>query len=744
MPYDTAKKDPRYGRHDEDYSDLVQALQAEERDANDYLESEVSAAQIDALRRYFGELHGDEVEGRAQIVTREVFEAIEWLRPDLTRLFTAGGRIVEFEGTTQESDQYADEASDYVNYVFFQDNDGIKVVDEYIFDGLLQRLGVIACEWKDAEFSPAQEVKGLGMAQMQMLMQDATTHIEDWSVRQGEADEAHPDGAWYDLKIRRVSKEARADVFTIAPEDMRVSARAVDLETATYAGDVIRMMKGEAARLWPDYAEEIDGHSGRTNTWNSDERRAERFRDLEGGSDITTSRGTGKAEQIELLREYIRFDKDGDGYPEMLRVFRLGDCILECNEVDEHIYAGWTPTPVPHRLYGLSINDQIRDLQLCKTVLLRGVLDSVYQSVVPRIAVDTNNVNLDDLLSVVPGAVIRVQGAPGDKLMPIQAPDLSGSGVQAMQWIDQVIEVRSGVTRHAQGLDPDALNHTARGIELMQNAANARKEQYARNAAMGLQCFFRKLYRLLVSHQNEARAVKIAGQWRNIDPRKWAADVRCTVSTGLGTGAKDAQLAMLQMIQADQVAAVQAWGINPVVTPEKMLAVVEEKMRVMGYKSRDRFFGDPTNPDGSPWVPEPPPDPNVQKVQAQVQESQARLQMDMQKTQADTQLRAAVAQTDAQMQMQKDQTQVAALRERAALELQLTRERAAAEIELQREKAEAEMRLKAAQLDFEAQLAERKMLAEIELAEKRQSAEERLMHRREGVSGDANFGGQVG
>lgn len=717
MPFDDGKKPG------EDYSELIQALQQEERDAYDYLQSEVSVAQIDALRRYYGEKYGDEQEGRSQVVTREVFENIQWLLPALRRIFTAGGRIADFTGSTPESDQYADQAGDYINYVFFEDNDGDTLLGEFIFDGLLQRIGILGADWKQAEYSAPQDATGLNMLQYQQLMQDPRTEILEEDVRET------PEGLLFDLKIRRVEKEAFAEIFTVAPEDIRISARSIDMATARYVGDVVRMMKGEAKQKWPDYADEIDGYSGHS-TGVSDERRAERFRDL-AGHDAEVRSTTDEAQEIEIMREFIRFDKDGDGYPEMVKCMRLGDCLLECEEVNDHIYEYWTPTPTPHKLYGLSVNDQCADIQRTKTVLLRSMLDSVYQSVVPRIAADEDSVNLSDLLTVAPGAVIRMKGNPGDKIMPVQVPDLSQSGITAMQWMDQVLEVRTGVTRHAQGLDPDALNHTAKGIQLMQNAANERKEQYASDVARGLKRFLRKLYRLVCANQNQARAVKIAGKWANIDPRLWESDVKVSIDTGLGAGSREAQLMFLQMLQADQAAAVQAWGINPCVTPDKMLNLVEEKMRVMGYRSREKFFGDAVNPDGSPWMPQPPPDPQAMKAQADAQVAQVKQQGEMMK------LQAAVMKAQQDMQIAQLTQQVDMLQAQiAAAETQAREKNDAAKIQLDGAKAEAEVQLGWAKLEVErekiAATREATSMKREEMASKENMDRERMEFEREG------------
>lgn len=750
-----------YDKTDERTSDLLLALKAEEQWAASYLKSELQESQINALKRYYGDEYGDEVEGRSRVTTREVYEIIQWLRPDLRRTFTSGNKVFEFEGVTAEADQYAEQATDLVNHAFLNDNEGERELDAFIFDGLLQRIGVMGVEWHEPEYSAAQEVSGINSMQMQKLMQDQRTEILEQDVRQDQPDEAHPDGLFFDLKIRSRTKEGYPEFFTIAPEDFRVAARTVDLQSARYTGDVVRMMRGEAKKKWPGYEDEIDAHQGDTGGFNTDERRAERFRDLEGWDAGSMSDGGGSdADEIEIMREYIRHDLDDDGYPELIRVYRLGDCLLEHDEVDEHIYFHWTPNPIPHRLFGLSIADEAMDIQRTKTVLLRNMLDSVYQAVAPRMYANTKMIGprgLDALLTVRPGVIIEGEGHAQEALQPIVTPDLSASALTAMQWIDRVAESRTGVNRSAQPMDPDILHDTAKGVELLQNAASVRKEEIARNLAVGLQVGGMKAYRLIHKHQNEARSVKIAGQWKDIDPRVWEADVRCTVSVGLGTGAREKQLAMLQMVQGDQVAWVQAYGPGtPVVTPQHLHNLVAEKLRIMGFKTPDKFFGDPVqvNPQTGqpePFVPQPPPNPDAQKVQAQIQEGQARLQLDAQKAQMGAQTEMQKAQFDAQLREMEAQAKTATDERKAELDAQIATMRAEGELSIMRAKMELEAQQRAQQMIFEMQMAREqfefeKIMAREKLQIQREQAEAKVSMNGSGGSGTSgpSFGGKPG
>lgn len=739
-----------------DTSELLQALKAEEQWAASYLKSELEQAQIDALQRYYGDEYGDEVEGRSRVTTREVYETIQWLRPDLRRTFCAGDKVFEFEGVTAQADQHAQAATDLINHIFLNDNEGERELDAFIFDGLLMRLGVMGCEWREPEYSPAQEVSGLSSMQVEQLMADPTTEIVGQEVMRGQPDEAHPDGLFYELSIRQRTMDGYPEVFAIAPEDFRVAARTVDLKDARYAGDIVRMMKGEAKSKWPEYAEEIDSHQGDTGGFNTDQRRAERFRDLEGWVAGSLRDGNGgEGEEIEIMREYIRHDLNGDGIAEMIRCYRLGDCLLEYDEVDEHIYSHWTPNPIPHRLFGLSVADEAKDIQRTKTVLLRSALDSVYQSVAPRMGYDNTKVtgqSLDALLTVRPGVLIGTAGNPADALFPVTVPDLSASTMNAMQWMDRVLESRTGVGRQATGMNPDLLHDTAKGEELLQNAFGIRKEEIARNLACGMQVLGMKLYRLVHKHQNQARSVKIAGAWQNIDPRAWEANMRCTVSVGLGTGAREKQLMMLQMIQGDQVAWVQAYGPGtPVVTPQHLHNLVAEKLRIMGYKSPDKFFGDPVvqNPQTGqpePFVPQPPPNPDQMKVQAQIQEGQARLQMDGQKAQQQAAIEAEKAKRDAAIKQFEAQAKTESDARKTELDAQIERMKAEAMLEIDRQRMAAEIQMKQAQMAFEADMKERQFQFEMAMAEKEFALKERMAEKAAAAkaNGKANGSGGTG
>jgi hypothetical protein len=712
---------------------LLRQLKLEEQEALGYAQSEITGQQIDALKRYYGERYGDEEEGSSQVVTRELFETIQWSLADMMRVFASGANILTLEETTEEESKYAKDAADYLNWILLSDNRGRKILYNFFFDGLLHRNGWLACYWRDAEHSAPQELTGLTLGQVQQVLADSNVQI---------IKEANIDGAdgTISLTVRRVKTPPRAEIVSIAPEDMRVNGRCPELEQARYIGRVLRMLRGEALQLWPHKADEIENYAAASmdnaSTRRAGDVRQVRFKD--NTVDVKQITEAGMSMQIEIMEEYLRVDLDDDGYPETIRCFRMGDCILEEEEVEENPFGMWSPLPVPHRLYGQSFDDIVSDLQRRNTVLTRSALNAVYQSVVNREAFDTNKVNLDSLTATYSGAKVAVDGPPGDAILPLTG----GLNTATVAWeaLNQsavTLENRTGSTRQTQGTDPDALlkgAHSGKAIDLLQTAGAARKELTARHAGEGLEDFISKLYRLVCRHQDQPKQAKVGGKFCVFDPRNWNSDLKVRVHTGLGTGNRDQTLMGVQWVSQFQQAIVEKLGPdNPMVTPAHIYRTFEEGVRTLGWHSADAFMNEPQDvpvtdqqgqpvvdpqtgqPATKPWAPPPQPSPEMAKVQA-----------DAQMAQATHQLKTQEAQASLQLQSQKDAATLQAQEQKAALDLQLAREKAAADIDLANRKADAEIQLAWAKFQAEQELAREKMLLEAELAREKIEAQHEM------------------
>lgn len=721
---------------------LVRMLKAEEEDALGYAQTEIAEQQLEALRRYYGEKYGDEEDGRSQVTTREVFETIEWQRNDYARVLNEGGKLVFAEETREEHAKQARAAEDYIQWILFHDNPGFERLDDFTFDGLLHRRGYIACYWRTKEYRAPQTLTGLNIMQVQELMADPEIEI------MGQDFDQESEAGGISLMVRRTKSPARCEIVTFAPEDVRVNGRSVEIDGGRYLGLVWRKLRGEIAREWPDKALEISQYSGNQGSGglvrSAEDVRQERFQDNNDAFDDT---GDDASTELEVLEEYLRVDLDGDGYPELIRSYRLGDIILEESEVEENPLGSWTPIRIPHRFMGLSVHDITADLQRISTVLTRAGLDAVYQSVVNREAFDKNKVEADGAInSTYTGTKIPVDGDPSSAIFPLVGGLPTASVAwEALEINKQRLEDRTGATRQTRGLDSDQLSkeHSGKALGMLQMSADARKELTARNLAGGLTHFVGKVYRLVCRNQNEARQVKIGGKYATFDPRTWNSDLKINFRVaGLN---REHSLVGLRLIGEEQEKVIETLGPgNPNVTSKNRYRYQEELCR---FAERDTgaFFtevpdepetdeqGQPVmdeatgEPKMKPWAPPPQEDPAMAKVKSDAAAKQADQQLAAQDSQATLQLKTAETQANLALQEQKDSATLAQQAEKAALDLQLAREKAAAEIKLANRKAAAEIELAWAKFEAEQALAREKMAAEQELA-RMQIAAQRESH----------------
>ncbi len=658
---------------------LLRALKLEEHDALGFHQSEIVSQQIEALQRYYGEPYGDEEDGRSQVTTREIFEVINWQLPDYLRVFAEGGNVITLEANSPDQEESAKQAADYLYWMFFADNPGYRLLRDFCTDAMLHRMGYMACYWRDKEYSAPQKLTGLNIAQVMQLQQDQNIEIVAHDF------DKESEAGGIDLVIKRIKRPARAEIVSIAPEDMRLNGRAVEIDKARYVGRVLRMLRGEACHLWPDKEDEIYGASSASatadgNIRRSDDVRQERFQD--DRNDYKTPADPASTE-IEVLEEYIRLDLNDDGYPEVVRSYRIQNTILEFEEVEENPFAVASYRPVPHRFMGQSVHDIAADLQRISTVLTRAALDATYQNVVVREAYNKNNVDLESLLATYSGAKVAVEGPPAEHIMQLVAPNSAAESAMAMlQMNKERVGDRTGSSRETRGLDSDALNDTHSGVALtkLQINADAQKEMTARNIADGLAMLFGKLYRLVCRHQNQPKQARVGGKYCVFDPRPW--DAMLNVSVYAGGINREHTLVGLQMIGQEQDKVIGFAGAgNPNVTVKNRFAYQEELARQAGYKSATPFFTEVPDqpvmgPDGQPvvdpetgkpkmqpYTPPPQPDPQMAKVQADAQAQQAKQQMDekasvAQLTMSDQQAKAKLAQDAA----------------KAAQDLQLARE----------------------------------------------------------------------
>ena len=674
---------------------LQAAIQAAIDDSIGFVESETVDARKTALQYYLRQPYGNEVEGRSQVVTGEVAEAIDGALPALMRIFTSGDEVVLANPTGPGDEAGAKQATDYLNYIFLKENPGVMIMRDWFFDALLQKNGIVKAYWEDKEDVTKERYQGLTDDELALMMQDKDIEVVEQDVTTlpivdpmtaetivaagGEV----PTFNMNDVVIQRKKKSGKVTIVNVPPEEFLISKNGAAIRgprAAPFVAHRRQITRSDLIAMGFDESVVNALPSGDALAYTPE--RVVRY--SPGEQPYETQAQETALQEVEVFECYILHDDNDDGIAELRQVFYAGNEILSNEESDYVPFYSICPIPTPHKFFGNSLADRTVDLQLIKSTVTRQMLDNLYLTNDARTWAVEGQVNLDDLLTSTAGGVIRVKTPQAVGQLAVQ--NVSGQSFPMLQYLDTVQQKRTGVTEMSQGIDGNLLqNVTAAAVASMQQAGAGKIELIARIFADGgVKELFEGILHLVSKYDNKERIIRLRGQYVTVDPRTWSNKFDISVNVGLGHGNRDQQLAMLQMVLAKQEQMLSQFGpANPLVSIGQYRATLGRFIEAAGFKDSAEFFKVIT-PEQDQALQNPPPQQPQMSPEAQAL---------MAKTQADIQAQQAKFQADMQLS-----------REKAALELQLMREKEMAKLQLEQEKFKAHMALKQEEFQAEAKL----------------------------------------
>ncbi|WP_157661685.1 hypothetical protein [Burkholderia ubonensis] len=602
--------------------------------------------RYNALNAYFGRPLGNEVEDRSQIVLPELRDTVEWIMPQLMRMFAAS-KPCQFDPESEGDEDQAEIETEVVNYVFTKRNPGFFVLHDFFKDALLLRNGYVDSWWEKRRKSIVETYTGLTEIEIAMLLQ-TDDDVEILEQKERIDIQVGPLGpsqyVCFDLKLRRTTVEKRVRVECVPPEEVLVSPQArrgledapfVERKRTVLRSEVIEMgfPKEEVAQITiarPDWLDLISIARNEVTDQLSDD----------DSSDPAS-------QQVELRIVWIRVDYDGDGIAELRRVVVAGDKIFDNDECEEISLSYCSPVRMPHRHVGISYYDLLYDLQVIKTTLFRQALDNLYISNNQRVAVDWTNVNIGDLMVSRPGGIVRTNGSPADKVMPLVQPsNLLQQILPALEYCDLQREMRTGIGKDTMGVDADALQDVTKGGQLAAMSAAAMKvELVARLLAEGVKDVFGKIHRLLLRHQDKPLTLQLTGRWVDVNPSEWRERTQISVNVGLGSGNREEARANLFMLAQAQ----KELGAFGLVGPKQAYETFKAMAHLLGYENPTQFAMDPDSPQYAQAMAQraqQPQDPRIAAAQIKMQGDQQIEQMRLQATQVKAQADAQRAQVE--------------------------------------------------------------------------------------------------
>jgi hypothetical protein len=624
---------------------LQGVISAEIYDAISFIDDDIGGNRALATEYYYGQLFGDEEEGRSQVVSMDVRDTVQGILPSLMRIFFGPERVVEFAPQGPEDVQNAEQATDYVDFIFKRDNQGFKILHSAFKDALVRKVGIVKYWWDESVEVKAESFSMLDEQTMMFLTQDPDIEIS--AVREypvpGMAEQniaqgiMTPPPMMYDVEIKRRIRSGKVKIEALPPEEFLIDRRAKSIDEATFVGHRAMKTVSDLVAMGYDYDEMVEVAGNGNDFDNNEEYQARNpFAVIS-----TANNGDPSSKSVLYIEGYLKVDFDGDGIAEMRRICTVGtgNKVIRNEIVDGRQFADFCPDPEPHTFFGMCPADVVMDIQRIKSNVQRGILDSLAQSIHPRTAIVEGQANMEDVLNTEVGAVIRMR-APG-MVQPFTTPFVGQAAFPMLDYLDDIKQTRTGISKAASGLDADALQSTTKAaVSATVNAAHQHIEMIARIfAETGLRKLFTGILKLVIENQDKARMVRLRNTFVPIDPRSWDANMDVIVNVGVGDGTLEDRINILNQVAMRQEMLIKETGpSNPIVTLPQYTNTLTKMLQLAGIKDSQNYFNQlPVDFQ----LPEPPPPKlspeevlaqvQAQSIQADIEKKAAELDLQRQK-----------------------------------------------------------------------------------------------------------------
>lgn len=625
------------------------------QDAVDFIDGEIAPQRIKAQRYFDLEVDIGHEEGRSSVISSKCRDVVRGLKPSLQRVFLSSEKPVEFSPRGPEDVQVAEQATNFISYKFQQQN-GYKLLNDVFQDALVKKTGIAYVYFDEKEETEIETYEGLSDDEFALVGVAEDVEIIEHEMRTStELDEQNIEVEFveHDVKISKTITKGDIAVKAIAPEDFFVDRNSRSVEDCYVIGHSSEMRVADLLAMGFSL-DDLAGLNSTEYSVTDDEAEFERRGyAIDESEDENASTASKK---ITVTQAFMELDIEGTGAPILYQFICAGANykVLDFYEAEEIPYAIFEVDPEPHAFFGTSIVDLVINDQDASTSMLRGILDNAALVNNPAVQIVDGQVAVEDLLSNEIGRIVRVKnlGAVSEMAVPFTAAQT----LPALQYFDQLVDNKTGVSKMAQGLDPDVLKSaTATSVAASLEGQAGQAEVIARNLAEGgMKRLFKLMLNIMVKNIDKEQIIRLNGSFVPIDLKNWNVDLDLVCNVGVGTGREREKAATLQQTLQIQQQIYQGYGPqNGVVTLSQMRNTLADLLALGGLKNADRYFM-PMTPEKEQQMMQQQQQAAQQAQMAQGQQpnpAQMLMQAEQMKVQTNAQVQMAKAQMDNQYKM---------------------------------------------------------------------------------------------
>ena len=646
----------------------------------------------------------EDAANRSSFVSTDVRDAVMLMLPSLIRLFGASESPVELVPRSAAESDMAQQATTYVNYTFWNDNSGFLTLYGAFKDAMTVKTGFVKWWTDDHKEVRRKTFMNITAQQIQQILaEDPTAKVltignptpqppppmpppqaggpmpGPGGSPQAPPGPGGPPGvppspgglppnlaaaaappAFDHVVIEYQVAKPLVRVAGVPPEEMRLDRYARTFKESRIVGHERIVSVDELTAMGYDREDLLEFVQSQSIAEFTSEPQLRN-----PGRIMSTRVGDG----VKFGNWYIRADQDGDGVPELRYIVTMGEnaTVISDEPANRIKFALFSVDPISHTIVGDSIADLVMDIQRIKTNLSRAILDSAAESINPKTVINELVTTVDDALNDDLGAVIRTRGDVNNAVAFNNIPFLGQAAMPIIDYLNDVLQRRTGLSDAAKGLDPTALqSSTMVGVQAVINGAQERTELVARVLAeTGFKDLFSGLFNEICENPSQARTLKINGNWTDYDTSTFDASMGVEVNPTLGKGSDTIRLMTLQQIKTDQQTLVAQMGLNnPICGIQEMINTQTDMLSIANIKNVNRYFKMP-NPQQMQALLSAPKEPDAMTLAAQAQYQ--KVKADAAEALGDQNLRKAEQQQDHDLAMA--QLQEKAMNDRANLDL---------------------------------------------------------------------------
>jgi hypothetical protein len=577
-----------------------------------------------------------------------VTPAIDYATAIITKcLMPDGGVNFEF-GRFSEGDAMAcSQATDMVKYFINDKNDAYAIIRDWAQDSLLHKNGIVMVMpirepitmYKEVEGTKDQlrsfEItladKGLSykrqnMRRVDVNLQGAMQEMmnppqqeeegEEPESQADEMNEALKNNYIYKAKYKLTGYSTNIKIKHVAQHYFVCNPTVPKIADQDFIGFYDPMTIHEAKVLYPyiDLEKFADhaayGPAGAYQAGALENDLALHARDSTPvpGQGVIASQGADRYSRVVMLTTaWMRKDVDNDGEEEIIELCYSGSYIIYCKEVDFIPLANMNPKPIVGNFFGYSLGERMVPLQEYATSIRRAELAFALQSSTPRIGVNPEFLDAEEVQRGVSAMFILDRKFDPTKHIFEFAP-LQGNLAyvqSSMERFDSEKMALIGMTSPGDTLNPEVMKDGNSGFKL-QTAMGPNQliqDEMVKNCAIGLKDVIYLVWKTMIQYADDYNIQQLAHvcaedaggflDAQSVESYQFIDRKMINLDLAMGFMSEENRLTRQQLITAAQQQFGQAMMQVPPNLPEmfsKLRLPYEETLRTLGIKHLDAYL----------------------------------------------------------------------------------------------------------------------------------------------------------